>query len=106
EEGTVPFIHLRPRVGARLHGFSAWETSRGYGYWSTMRQHLEHGSMPAHMPPDDSHILPSAAIPQTFTVVREDRERLAGHRGRAVWLTGLSGAGKSTLANALEVELQ
>jgi adenylylsulfate kinase len=71
-----------------------------------MRQHLEHGSVPAHMPPDDSHILPSAAIPQTFTVVREDRERLAGHCGRAVWLTGLSGAGKSTLANALEVELQ
>lgn len=46
-----------------------------------------------------------AATPQSFTIVREDRERLAGHRGRVIWFTGLSGAGKSTLANALEIEL-
>lgn len=46
-----------------------------------------------------------AVTPQSFTVVREDREGLAGHRGRVIWFTGLSGAGKSTLANALEVEL-
>lgn len=38
-------------------------------------------------------------------ITRADRERLGGHRGRAVWLTGLSGAGKSTLANALECAL-
>ena len=46
-----------------------------------------------------------ATTPQSFTVMREDREQLAGHGGRVVWFTGLSGAGKSTLANALEVEL-
>lgn len=38
-------------------------------------------------------------------ITRADRERLGGHGGRAVWLTGLSGAGKSTLANALECAL-
>lgn len=42
---------------------------------------------------------------QALTVAREDRERLGGHRGRVVRLTGLSGAGKSTIANALEHEL-
>lgn len=47
----------------------------------------------------------AAVTPQSFTVVREHREHLAGHRGRVVWFTGLSGAGKSTLANALEVRL-
>ena len=31
-------------------------------------------------------------------VTREDRQRLNGHRGCTVWLTGLSGAGKSTIA--------
>ena len=57
------------------------------------------------MPPDDSRPNPPAVVPQSFTVVREERERLGGHRGRVVWFTGLSGAGKSTLANALEVAL-
>lgn len=57
------------------------------------------------MPPHDSNQNPPAITPQSFTVVREDRELLAGHRGRVVWFTGLSGAGKSTLANALEVAL-
>lgn len=33
------------------------------------------------------------------------RERLNGHPGKVIWLTGLSGAGKSTLANAMEMEL-
>lgn len=42
---------------------------------------------------------------QNFSIARSDRERLAGHPGRVIWLTGLSGAGKSTIANALEVEL-
>lgn len=40
-----------------------------------------------------------------FTVTRAQRERLHGHAGRVVWLTGLSGAGKSTLADALESTL-
>jgi bifunctional enzyme CysN/CysC len=42
---------------------------------------------------------------QTFSVTRSDREKLAGHKGKVIWFTGLSGAGKSTIANALEVEL-
>ncbi len=39
------------------------------------------------------------------TVTKEERERLSGHRGCTVWLTGLSGSGKSTLANMLEKAL-
>jgi len=39
------------------------------------------------------------------TVTRERREKLAGHRGAAIWFTGLSGAGKSTLAHAVEERL-
>jgi adenylylsulfate kinase len=38
-------------------------------------------------------------------VSREDRERLAGHRGCVVWFTGLSGSGKSTIANLVEQKL-
>jgi adenylylsulfate kinase len=38
-------------------------------------------------------------------VSREDRERLAGHRGCVVWFTGLSGSGKSTVANLVEHKL-
>ncbi len=34
-------------------------------------------------------------------VDRADRERLNGHRGVTVWLTGLSGSGKSTIADIL-----
>ena len=37
-----------------------------------------------------------------FAVDRAARERLNGHRGRVLWLTGLSGAGKSTIADAAE----
>ena len=40
-----------------------------------------------------------------FVVDRVARERLNGHRGRVVWLTGLSGSGKSTIADAAEREL-
>jgi bifunctional enzyme CysN/CysC len=36
---------------------------------------------------------------QAETVNRAGRERLAGHKGHVVWLTGLSGSGKSTIAN-------
>jgi adenylylsulfate kinase len=35
-------------------------------------------------------------------VTRDDREKLNGHRGCTVWLTGLSGSGKSTIAVELE----
>jgi bifunctional enzyme CysN/CysC len=38
-------------------------------------------------------------------VSRAERERIFGHAGGVVWLTGLSGAGKSTLARALERHL-
>lgn len=40
-----------------------------------------------------------------FTIDRRARERMAGHRGRVIWLTGLSGSGKSTIADAAEREL-
>ncbi len=42
---------------------------------------------------------------QELSVRRVDRERMSGHRGACVWLTGLSGAGKSTIADALERRL-
>ena len=37
---------------------------------------------------------------QSLSVDRGSREKLAGHKGKVIWLTGLSGAGKSTIANA------
>lgn len=37
---------------------------------------------------------------------RQQRERDAGQKARAIWLYGLSGSGKSTLANALERRLR
>lgn len=40
-----------------------------------------------------------------LTIQKEDRNRLNGHRGAVVWLTGLSGSGKSTIANALDYQL-
>ncbi len=36
------------------------------------------------------------------TVARAEREKLLGHKGVTVWLTGLSGSGKSTIACLLE----
>jgi adenylylsulfate kinase len=38
-------------------------------------------------------------------VTRDDREKLSGHKGATVWLTGLSGSGKSTIAVDLEKRL-
>jgi adenylylsulfate kinase len=38
-------------------------------------------------------------------VNREDREKMNGHKGATVWLTGLSGSGKSTIAVDLEKRL-
>lgn len=40
-------------------------------------------------------------IPHHFSVLKEDREQLNGHKGCVLWFTGLSGSGKSTLANAV-----
>jgi adenylylsulfate kinase len=39
------------------------------------------------------------------SVSQEDRERLNGHHGCVVWLTGFSSSGKSTLANLLDRKL-
>lgn len=39
------------------------------------------------------------------TIVRDDRERLNGHKSAILWFTGLSGSGKSTIANAVEARL-
>ena len=40
------------------------------------------------------------------TILRkEDKEKLLGQRGIAVWMSGLSGSGKSTLARAFEAEM-
>jgi adenylylsulfate kinase len=39
------------------------------------------------------------------SVSREERERLASHKGVNLWLTGLSASGKSTIANLLDVAL-
>ena len=38
-------------------------------------------------------------------VSRDEREKLLGHRGCVVWLTGLSGCGKSTIANVVDRKL-
>jgi adenylylsulfate kinase len=38
-------------------------------------------------------------------VTRDDREKMNGHKGCTVWLTGLSGSGKSTIAVAVEKQL-
>lgn len=46
-----------------------------------------------------------SVTPVVSHVARDDRERLLGHRGAVVWLTGLSGAGKSTVALHLEQTL-
>ena len=42
---------------------------------------------------------------QALNISRNERERLNGHKGQVIWLTGLSGSGKSSIANAMEVAL-
>jgi adenylylsulfate kinase len=42
---------------------------------------------------------------QETLVMREDRQKLSGHKSVILWFTGLSGAGKSTLAHAVEKAL-
>jgi len=39
------------------------------------------------------------------TVTRARREQINGHRGVAIWFTGLSGSGKSTVAHEVEERL-
>ena len=48
------------------------------------------------------HILENAQIKKLSS---EEREKLRGHGGAVIWLTGLSGSGKSTIAHALEERL-
>ncbi len=38
-------------------------------------------------------------------VTREDRNKLAGHKGAVLWFTGLSACGKSTIANEVDYRL-
>jgi adenylylsulfate kinase len=38
-------------------------------------------------------------------LTRDEREKLHGHKGAAVWFTGLSASGKSTIAHYLEKKL-
>ncbi|MDD2464776.1 MAG: adenylyl-sulfate kinase [Desulfobulbus sp.] len=45
------------------------------------------------------------AIRHQGTISQEQRERLLGQKGVALWLTGLSGSGKSTIAHAVEERL-
>ena len=42
---------------------------------------------------------------QSLSITKELREKMNGHKGQVLWLTGLSGSGKSTIANALEKHL-
>ena len=42
---------------------------------------------------------------QSLSINQELREKLNGHKGQVIWLTGLSGSGKSTIADLLEKEL-
>ena len=44
-------------------------------------------------------------IHQAYQIDRSSYEKRNGHRGIALWLTGLSGSGKSTLANGLHQKL-
>ena len=39
---------------------------------------------------------------QNLTINKNLREKINGHKGQVLWVTGLSGSGKSTIANELE----
>jgi adenylylsulfate kinase len=43
--------------------------------------------------------------PSSEGLSRQDREKMLGHKGCVVWLTGLSASGKTTVAQALESSL-
>lgn len=53
------------------------------------------------MPPQH----PAHIVWHHSVVTKRDREKLFGHRGAALWFTGLSGSGKSTLAHEVERRL-
>ena len=42
---------------------------------------------------------------QNLSINKNLREKINGHKGQVLWMTGLSGSGKSTLANELEKKL-
>ncbi len=44
-------------------------------------------------------------IPHNFSITKEQRNKLMGHKPILIWFTGLSGSGKSTIANVLEKAL-
>jgi adenylylsulfate kinase len=58
-------------------------------------------------PSPSTHNLSPDVNPNNVTwfdghVTKEDREQLHGHKGAAIWFTGLSASGKSTIAHHLE----
>lgn len=55
------------------------------------------------VPPAD--MIQNNVVWHMATVSRARREAANGHRGMALWFTGLSGAGKSTLAHSVEERL-
>jgi adenylylsulfate kinase len=67
------------------------------------------GPSPSTHDPSPSTQNPSPGVtsPNNVTwfdgfVTKEDREQLHGHKGAAIWFTGLSASGKSTIAHHLE----
>ncbi len=54
---------------------------------------------------DESKIKSDEIYWSESQISRGQREKLNGHRGAVVWLTGLSGSGKSTIAQGLDSEL-
>lgn len=77
--------------------------------------HVESSKWQSFVAPDSAHrelsqvpikmMKSSNTVWHRATVTRSRRELLNGHKGVAVWFTGLSGAGKSTLAHAVEEQL-
>ncbi len=60
------------------------------------------------MDPNDLHPSTSSKnnlIWHHHTVTKTDREIQNGHKGAALWFSGLSGSGKSTIADSLETAL-
>jgi adenylylsulfate kinase len=50
-------------------------------------------------------LAPPYVVRQPLAVTRKRHEKMNGHRGAIVWLTGLPGSGKSTIACAVEEKL-
>ena len=67
----------------------------------------ENASPSTQNPSPGTHNLSPDVNPNNVTwfdgyVTKEDREQLHGHKGAAIWFTGLSASGKSTIAHHLE----